>query len=187
MKIDQTVAQILQFVSFFLSTWPSSAVLDLLDAYSDNSWRALGGLYRCQKFVRNRRFTSSNCASCTICVVCLKMRSHSPKIEGFVVKITLCAVTQNKSYCVWRAQSVHCWGLGIPINRKSFEKSKHVTCHVFAETTHVVAEPHEFASVVAPATQLYDVLCYVEICSEVLERQEVEICPFPVFWLFATA
>ena len=26
------------------------------------------------------------------------------------------------------------------------------TCHVFAETTHVVAEPREFACVVIPAT-----------------------------------
>jgi len=32
------------------------------------------------------------------------------------------------------------------------KKRKHVTGHVFAETTHVVAAPEGFASVVIPAT-----------------------------------
>jgi len=32
------------------------------------------------------------------------------------------------------------------------KKPKHATCHVFAETTHVVAAPHGFARVVIPAT-----------------------------------
>ena len=37
----------------------------------------------------------------------------------------------------------------------SLKKPKHVTCHVFAETTHVVAAPPNFAGVVLPPTWLY--------------------------------
>jgi len=40
--------------------------------------------------------------------------------------------------------------------KKSPTKPKHVTCHVFAETTHVVAAQHRFARVVTPA----DVVMY---------------------------
>ena len=48
-----------------------------------------------------------------------------------------------------------------------------MTCHVFAETTDVVAAPPNFASVVLPPTWLY-ILGFIEIRSGVSESQRVE-------------
>ena len=45
--------------------------------------------------------------------------------------------------------------------KKSTKKPKHVTRHVFAETTNVVAAPYGFARVVIPATYSYT-LCLEE-------------------------
>jgi len=39
--------------------------------------------------------------------------------------------------------------------KRSTKKPQHVTSHMFAETTHVVAVPHGFAYVVIPETWLY--------------------------------
>ena len=73
----------------------------------------------------------------------------------------------------------------LPVKRyKLTKKPKHVTSHVFAETTHVVAGPCGFACVVIPPTQLY-VPSFIEIRSGVLEPLGVEICPFPLLWLLA--
>ena len=55
---------------------------------------------------------------------------------------------------------------------------------MFAQTTHVVAVPHEFACVGIPATWLY-IPSFIEICSGVSEPQGVKIWPFPLLWLFA--
>ena len=52
---------------------------------------------------------------------------------------------------------------------------KHLTCHVFAETTHVVAAPHGLALLVTPATYLRT-QSFIEICLGVCEPQST----FPV-------
>jgi len=87
----------------------------------------------------------------------------------------------RKSLCALR-QTSHYDVLVATIRSLSLEKSKQVTGHVFAETTRVVTEPFEFASVVILATQLC-MLCDVEICTGVLDPQGVESCFFPVLWL----
>ena len=68
--------------------------------------------------------------------------------------------------------------------KKYTKKPKHVTSHVFAETTHAVAAPCGFACVVIPPTQLY-IPSLIKIRSGVWEPLEVEICPFPLLWLLA--
>ena len=52
------------------------------------------------------------------------------------------------------------------------------TCHVCAQTTHVVAMPHGFACLVIPTTVLY-IWSFIEIHSGVIGPQGVKICPFP--------
>ena len=64
------------------------------------------------------------------------------------------------------------------------KKPQHVFFHVFAQTTHVVAAPHGFASVVIPATRLY-IPSFIEIRSGVSEPRGFKIWPFPLLWLVA--
>ena len=50
------------------------------------------------------------------------------------------------------------WRSAIPRIKKaktSTKKPKHATCHMFAETTHVVAAPRGFARVLTPARRSY--------------------------------
>jgi len=63
--------------------------------------------------------------------------------------------------------------------KRSLKKPKHVTCHVFAETTHVVAAPPNFAWVVLPPTWLY-ILGFIEIRLGVSEPQRVENLASPL-------
>ena len=55
---------------------------------------------------------------------------------------------------------------------------------MFAQTTHVVAAPREFACVGIPATRLY-IPSFIEIRSGVSEPLGVKIWPFPLLWLVA--
>ena len=64
------------------------------------------------------------------------------------------------------------------------KKPQHVFFHVFAQTTHAVAVPSEFACVGTPATRLY-IPSFIEIRSGVSEPQGVKIWPFPLLWLVA--
>ena len=62
---------------------------------------------------------------------------------------------RNSSITCRSSQSIYRWRRSaIPRikKKKSTKKPIHVTCHVFAETTHVVAAPHAFACVIIPAT-----------------------------------
>jgi len=63
-----------------------------------------------------------------------------------------CAETHHMTY-IDRQNLYMVDGTRDPKNKKGLlRKPIHVTCHVFAETTHVVAAPHAFARVVIPAT-----------------------------------
>ena len=59
------------------------------------------------------------------------------------------------------------------------KKPQHVFFHVFAQTTHVVAEPHGFACVGIPATRLY-IPSFIEIRSGVSDPQGGQNLAFPI-------
>jgi len=65
------------------------------------------------------------------------------------------------------------------VKKGRYKKPKHVTCHVFAVTTHVVAAPPNFAWVVLPPTWLY-ILGFIEIRSGFSEPQRVENLASPL-------
>jgi len=59
-----------------------------------------------------------------------------------------------------------------------------VTCHVFAEKTHVIAVPPSFAWVVPALTWLY-ILSFIEIHFGVLEPWRIENLLSALVWLAA--
>jgi len=54
-------------------------------------------------------------------------------------------------YCSSEARLIACNYKRV---KMSIKKTKHVTSHVLAETTHLVAAPHGFTCVVTPATKV---------------------------------
>ena len=70
---------------------------------------------------------------------------------------------------------------------RSLKKPKHVTSHVFAETTHIVAVLPNFAwchLLVSILTWLY-ILSFIKIISAVAEPWKVEKLPSELVWLVA--
>jgi len=112
-KIGRTVPEIWPIFDF--SRWRPSSILDWFYACWDHPRRVLGGLCYCAKFGCNRRSNFDTIQILIFCALSLKMPIHDPKIG-------VCGGA------VWaRPQK------GIP------KKPQHVFCHVFAQTTHVVA------------------------------------------------